>query len=379
MTEPRPRPSALRRFLPWALAIAAVSFVAWMMPVRDHCFDPRVPKSTHLAVTRTDDGGCVLHVPSGDVAYPAAECGQLKCEPGIVSTFAHARPDIVAALFGLYLLGVVFWAGRWRALLSFAGIDLPVGKVFRISVEAQAGGILLPGGIGGDALRIASVLSRPTRPGEERAPPSIVVASVLLDRAVGLSLIAAVAAVMGVVSGGVGAGPLVAALGAVPVAVVAGLAALRAAPARWIEAASAGRVGRALAPVFGYVRDPRAPRAIALAALFSLGVAAIQFVIIRGLVFSLGAVPLQEKWVYVGAAMAMIVSAIPALPGGWGTADATYVYFFGLAGLPASVALAVCLLFRLFWYLLGLIGAVVVLSRRGRSEAEPASNVAEAP
>ena len=45
--------------------------------------------------------------------------------------------------------------------------------------------------------------------------------------------------------------------------------------------------------------------------------------------------------------MAFVVSALPGLPGAWGTADATYVLFFGLAGLPAGIALAVCLSYRM--------------------------------
>jgi uncharacterized membrane protein YbhN (UPF0104 family) len=368
--SPSLRRVRIRRVLPWVLAVAAVSFVAWMMPVRDHCFDPRVPRSTHIAVSRSDDGACVLHIPSGDVPYAADECAQLKCEPGVVSTLGHARLTVLVGLFGLYLVGILAWAARWRALLAFAGIDLPLSKVCRISVEAQAGGILLPGGIGGDALRIASVLARPTRSGEMRAPASIVVASVLLDRGVGLALIAGVAALLGVVSGGVQGGPLLAALAVVPALVVLGLGSLRLASPGIIERLSRGKVGRALGPVLGYVRDPRAPRAIAMAALFSLGVAAVQFAVIRGLVFALGITPAHEQWVYVGAAMAFIVTAIPALHGGWGTADATYVYFFGLGGMAPGVALAVCLLFRLFWYALGIIGALLQVAGRGRENPE---------
>ncbi len=353
----------MRRALPWVLAVAALSFVAWMIPVRDRCWDPRAPHSTHVAVTRSD-AGCVLHIPSGDVPIDAAGCAELRCEPGLVSTFAHARLGVLAGLLALYAVGTLAWAARWRALLAFAGIDLSVVQVWRISIEAQAGGILLPGGLGGDALRIASVVARPTLPGETRSPPSIVVASVLLDRAVGLSLIAAVAALMGVVSGGVRAGPLVAVLAAIPIAVFVGLVILRQAPPSLIERLSKGRVGRVLGPVLGYVRDPRAPRAIATAAALSVVVAAVQFFVIRGLVFAVGAVPVEEKWVYVGAAMAFIVSALPTLPGAWGTADAAYVFFFGLGGIGSGVALAVCLLFRLFWYLSGVAGALLRVSRR---------------
>jgi uncharacterized membrane protein YbhN (UPF0104 family) len=331
--------------------------------VRDRCWDPRAPHSTRVSVTRTDSG-CVLHIPSGDVPIEAAACTELRCEPGIVSTFAHARLGVLAGLLAVYAFGTLAWAARWRALLAFAGIDLPIAKVWRISIEAQAGGILLPGGLGGDALRIASVVARPTIPGETRSPPAIVVASVLLDRAVGLSLIAGVAALMGVVSGGVQAGPLVAVLAAIPFAVVLGLVGLRRAPPSLIARLSKGRLGRTLGPVLAYVRDPRAPRAIATAAALSVVVAVVQFLVIRGLVFALGAVPAQEKWVYVGTAMAFIVSAIPALPGAWGTADAAYVFFFGLGGIAPGVALAVCLLFRLFWYLSGVVGALLRVVRR---------------
>ncbi len=402
MTRPAGSRFGIGRLLPWALAIAALAFVVWMIPIRDRCWDPGAPQSTRVAISRIetsslahvdapgishDDapnlahdeapgiapeggsgGGCVLHLRSGDVTIDARECARLTCEPGLVSTFAHARVGLLVALFGVYSLGTLAWAGRWRALLAYAGIDLSLWKVWRISVEAQAGGILLPGGIGGDALRVASVWARPTRAGEARSSASIVVASVLLDRAVGLAFIAGLAALLGVLSGGVAAGPLVAALGAIPIGVWLGLVVLRRAPIAWVARLSKGRGGSVIAPVLAYVRDPRAPRAIATAAALSVLVAAAQFAVIRGLVLALGGVPVEEKWVYVGAAMAFIVAAIPALPGAWGTADATYVFFFGLGGIAPGVALAVCLLFRLFWYILGVLGAILRLARRGGEE-----------
>lgn len=347
------------RALSWGVAVCALAFVVWVIPVRDRCWDPGARDSTRLAISR-EPSGCVLHVRTGDVRITTAACARLECEPGLASTLERTQPSMLGALLALYAIGTLAWAARWRVLLGFAGIDMPLGKVWRVSIEAQAGGILLPGGLGGDALRIASVLARPTRPGEPRAPPSIVVASVLLDRALGLSLIAALAAAIGVASGGLRAGPLVAALAAIPIGFVAALVLLQRPRTRgWIPSK---RLERWIAPVLAYMGDSRAPRAIAVAALFSLGVAATQFSVIRGLVFALGATPTSEKWVYVGTAMAFIVSAVPALPGGWGTADAAYVFFFGLAGLRPGVALAVCLIYRLFWYLSGALGAVLQLA-----------------
>ena len=112
-----------------------------------------------------------------------------------------------------------------------------------------------------------------------------------------------------------------------------------------------------------YLRDPRAPGAIARAAALSILVASVQFAVVRGLVFALGGDPTAEKWVYVGSAMVWIVAAVPALPGAWGTADAAWVFFLGLAGLPAGTALAVGLLHRLFWYVSGITGAVLYVAR----------------
>jgi uncharacterized protein (TIRG00374 family) len=154
-----------------------------------------------------------------------------------------------------------------------------------------------------------------------------------------------------------------------PPAFVAGLTVLRRAPLeRWTRLGGS-TIRRVLEPVLAYMRDPQAPRAIAVAAVLSVLVAGVQFGVVRGLVYALGGAPLQEKWVYVGTAMAFIVGAIPALPGGWGTADAAYVFFFGLAGLSPSVALAVCLLYRSFWYATGIVGAVLHVSR-GRAEGQ---------
>lgn len=358
MGAPKTKWRAAVRALSWIVAVLALAFVAWVIPVRDRCWDPRAPGSTRVSVSR-DDSGCLLHLQTGSVRIPSVECGRLECEPGLASVLAHVRPSLLSALLAIYAVGNLAWAARWRALLRFAGIDLPLMQVWRVSVEAQAGGVLLPGGIGGDALRIASILARPVRPGEPRAPASIVVASVLLDRAIGLSAIAGLAALLGFAFGGLGAGPLAVLLAAIPMAFLGCLAVLRQPAFRGFTWPPARRVERWLGPVLAYMRDPRAPRAIAIAWLLSIGVAAIQLGVIRGFVFALGGTPTQEKWVYVGTAMALIVAAVPALPGGWGTADAAYVFFFGLAGLQPGLALAACLLYRLFWYISAAVGALL--------------------
>jgi uncharacterized membrane protein YbhN (UPF0104 family) len=342
--------------------LAALSFVVWAVPVRDRCWDPHAPASTKVAVERQATG-CLLFLKTGEVHIDEAACRELRCEPGVASAVAHARIGWLIALFGLYVLGALAWAARWQALLGFAGVELRLAHVWRISTEAQAGGILLPGGVGGDALRVAGILALPARAGQARAPAAIVIASVLLDRAVGLSVLSAVAATLGFAWGGLRDATLAFVLAGIPTAVLAGLVVLRRVPLDRMRWLTEGRIGRVAAPVLEYVRDSRAPRAIARAALLSVVVACVQLAIIRGLVGALGGVPTAEKWVYVGSTMAFIVGAVPALPGGWGTTDAAYVFFLGLAGLGAGDALAVCLFYRLFWYLLGVAGAVLHVAR----------------
>ena len=350
--------------LRWGLALVALAFVAWVVPVRDHCWDPRSPASTRVSVSRETNGGsCVLHARTGDVGIDAAQCAKLTCEPGVASTIGHARWGVLSMLLILYALGTLAWAARWRALLGLTGIALSLGDVWRVSIEAQAGGVLLPGGIGGDALRIASVVARLPRGEGERSGLSIAVGSVLLDRAVGLAVVGATAALLAFAWGGAQAGLLANGLAVLPVAFVVCVVVVRRAPFHRVRWLIDGRVGRIARPLLEYVRDPGAPRALAVAAGFSALVACSQFLTIRGLVLALGGVPTVEKWVYIGTAMAFVVTALPTLPGGWGTADATYVLFFGLAGLAPGIALAVCLLYRSLWYCSAVVGAVLYVAR----------------
>ena len=161
------------------------------------------------------------------------------------------------------------------------------------------------------------------------------------------------------------------ALALVPLGMACGLALLR---TRWVAGRPwlrGGKLGARIKPLVDYVGDARAPGVIGRALLLSVVVSATQLLVVRGLIFALGGAPSAEKWVYVGTTVMFVVSALPALPGGWGTADAAFVFFMARAGLPAPTALAALLLFRAFWYSTGLIGAVLLLARRIGRTAPP--------
>jgi uncharacterized protein (TIRG00374 family) len=363
-----------KRLFAWLLAIAAGAFIAYVVPIRDRCVDPRVPTSTQVSVSRGAGGACVLHIASGDVTYPAAECAELKCEPGLASTLERVRAWMLAPLFAIYVVGSLAWALRWRMLLGLAGVRTSLWGVWRVTLQAQAAGVLLPGGIGGDALRIAWMVGRGAR-------SSIVVASVLLDRAIGLLTLASIAALFAFSQGSRAGSSVTQAatfLCAAPVGFVVGLVILRSkyvAEHHLIDPEAKGlrgRVSRVAQPVLAYLGDPKAPKAIGLGVLVSVFVTGIQLVVIRGLVAALGGAPTEESWIYVGSAMAFIVGIVPALPGGWGTADAAYVFFLGQAGLPRALALGVSLVYRLFWYVMALAGAAAYLTVGGRAKVDEA-------
>jgi uncharacterized protein (TIRG00374 family) len=255
------------------------------------------------------------------------------------------------------MVGTLAWAARWHALLRLADVDLTVPQAWRIILESQAGGVLLPGGVAGDALRVVSVVGR-------GAPTAIVVASILLDRAIGLSSLAALAASFAFVFDRMAAGPAAWVLAAIPLSTVSGIALLRVDAFRRHKLLEHRWLIGTVKPVLEYLGDPRATRAMLKALALSLLLSAVQLGILRGLCTALGTEPTVERWVYTGSAIAFIAAAIPALPGGWGTSDAAFVFFLARAGIGSATALGVSLLYRMYWYAAAALGAVLHVARR---------------
>lgn len=308
----------------WAIAIAALAFVVHVVPFRDRC---------------TESG----------------------CTDGLVTTFRRIHPVAVIALFLLYLASTFAWALRWRELLGLARVKVPVLATWRITLQAQAGGILLPGGVAGDALRVAYL--REHAPQAELAK---LAASILADRVVGLVTLALLATVAGIAAGPAAVGPALWLIAAIPVGAAVGIAIVRLPAVARLRFLNEGFVARFAKPMIEYANEPGGPRALARGFLFSLFVSAVQLALVRAFVAAFGSTPSSEGWVYAGGTLGAMVAALPATPGAWGTADAAYVYFLGKAGIAAPVAAAVCLLLRVFWYAVGLIGAVIALSRKSK-------------
>lgn len=317
-----PPASRLKKILPLVIAAAAMAFVIWQVPFRDRC---------------TDAG----------------------CTPGLLSTMRLIRADIAILTFVVSLFSTLVWAIRWRTLLGLANVEMSVWSAWRVTLEAQAGGVLLPGGVAGDALRIAYARDR----ARSASLPKIV-ASIFVDRVLGLVTLATLAAAAGFAFDPRGLGPALYFLAAIPIASAIGFAILRVPHVRKASIFSKGLAGRVVAPMLEYAADPRGLAVIGRSILLSLLVSALQLVVIRLFVLALGVTPEREGWVYVGSTLSFMVAALPLTPGSWGTADAAYVLFLGRAGIAAPVAAAVCLLYRVSWYACAVIGGALTILRR---------------
>jgi uncharacterized membrane protein YbhN (UPF0104 family) len=353
----------IRRSLLLLLALAAVAYVIRAVPIRDRCRDPSAASvdAPRIVVSRDDDG-CTLHRVEGDLRLARAACAGLDCEPGLGSTLARANVPLLGLLALVNFTGTLVWAWRWRALVQLAKLQMSLRSVWRVILESMGVALVSPAGIGGDAVRIGTMVGR-------GAPVATVVASVLLDRVLGLATIAALAALLSAAWGGADPGAMTVTLGAVPVGVAAVLFVLRRPTLARARLFERGFLSKTARPVLDYMAGDGAPRAIGLNLVGCFANGAIQLVVIRALLFALGATPTDERWVFLGYVLSIVVIALPGAPGGWGTGDAAFVYFLGRAGITPATGLAVSLLLRLFGYIPGPIGAVLLAFRGKEPDA----------
>jgi uncharacterized protein (TIRG00374 family) len=309
-----------RRIFSWGLALVALAFVVYVVPLRDHCD------------------------------------AQNRCEPGVLAIVGRSNAPLLGALFAAYMASTAIWSARWRRLLVMAGVRPTLAWVWRVTLQSVAASVILPGGFGGDALRVAAALG-------VGAPAPVAVGSVLFDRAIGLATLAALGALAGVTLRGSTSVALVFVLACVPVGFAVGVLVLRSEvvrSSRWLDR---GLLAKSMKPMVAYLSAPKAGRSLIGGVLLSLVVSATQLGINRGLIAAVGATPSSEPAVFIGMTIVFTTAVLPLLPGGWGTVDAAYVYFLGRAGIAAPIALAVCLLYRTFWYLSATVGALALFAR----------------
>jgi glycosyltransferase 2 family protein len=286
----------------------------------------------------------------------------------VAAQLASANLWYVLAALALYEVAIVVNGVKWQILLRAQGVRVPFGPVLQFLFTGFFFNNFLPANVGGDVIR-GYGLARYT----DRTADAAV--SVVVDRIVGLMAYmstAAVAAIVAVNLTGKHALQRVEWLAIAALVALAGLFAvllsrrLRALISRLFR----WRLLAALAPFWERVStafDAYRFRYGALALAF--GVALVGIVCTSFVIWCLsqamgGLMPLPA--IFLFNPLIALVLMVPISVGGIGVSQTAYPFFFGLAGVPATHALAVSLLMQAVAIVGSLPGGVFWLRGRRR-------------
>jgi hypothetical protein len=270
----------------------------------------------------------------------------------------------LAVAWGLFILGVVVRAVRWRVLLQALGLRRPLGELVYWYFVGGFFNVILPTGFGGDAVRAAELAQDTGRLGPA-------VNSVIVDRYLGLIVLLA----MGLVAWVVAPAAAPAAMFWLTAALFAGgLLAAWLLRRRWwaqwgqrtdifgktVRLLRLPQLSEAVAPYDRFTIS----RGLGISLLFNLLQIGWVVAIAQGLGLNL---PLAVYLVFVP--LTAVALLLPAF-GGLGVRELTYVGLFGSIGVPRATALALSLGVYSITVATGLLGGILYLAgglQRARS------------
>jgi uncharacterized protein (TIRG00374 family) len=261
---------------------------------------------------------------------------------GVQNIAAHIRkmdPWYFLASCLVYVLIILLTSVRWGLLLGGAH---RTGKLFSLCLIGSFFNHLLPGAVGGDAVKIYYLFRETKDTGK-------IIASVFMDRYIGYS---------GLLSIGLAAG-------------LAAFGELSAAGIQWVTPLLFGafllgslvvlgaRIGRRFSSVanfYDYVHDTLRDRpVVAKAYAVSLAVQSLMVFSVYLIARSIGQhLPLATLFVFVP--IILTVMAIPISISGLGIRESAFVMLFGLSGIPAEVSTTISFLWFLSMAAASLIG-----------------------
>ena len=314
------------------------------------------------AVTAALDSGGRMTVTRGD---------QFGWMPGMPRVFRglELKALLIAGL--LMLGGILFTSTRWWRLLAAAECPTTWLMALRLNVLGFFFNIVIPGLTGGDVVK--AVMAAKEHP--ERKAAAVV--SILVDRLLGLYVLAAVAAVVVFKLWDQMAEIRVPVILAVAAGAVGTLVYISRPLRRLVhfdalvaKLPGGGAVKKLDEAVLIYSDHPAD---VAWALLLSLGNHTCVFGAIYLLARSFGA----DLTVFEGFAVVAIgntVSSLPIAPGGWGVGEAVYGYLFEMLGSSRTLGLATSITFRLALMAIGLFGGLLLLLPGGREVLDEAQS-----
>jgi uncharacterized protein (TIRG00374 family) len=294
-----------------------------------------------------------------------------KSDPrAVLETARGAAWRPIAAACLLVLVDRALMAYRWVALLGTIdrGSRPPLTDVIRIFFVSSFVGTFLPASIGGDAVRAYSLAKL-------NVDGSDAVASVFMDRMLGVASIFVMAvAGLTVAPGLVANETIVAALGITAAACAVTLLVIFSRRTAVLAAGSIARLparlerpgGRMLESIRRYSRHQAR-----LANVLACSIA-VQFIrVLQAYFLGVGlgiALPLTAYIAFIP--LILLVMLLPVTFNGIGTSQAAFVWFFTRAGVPAPPAFALSVLFVALGIIGNLPGGILyALGRRERTGA----------
>lgn len=274
------------------------------------------------------------------------------------------------ALPAVLLAGLAYplQAWRWHVLLRAQGLDLPARWVHRVFWIAQFYNSFLPGGVAGDAVRLAQLWhAHPER-------KAAAAASLVADRLLGLGALFALAALALGLHAGRGDSPaglealLAGSVAAFALLLGAGWSATR---TRWWQSLTSRLLGpdRATSLHDAAVALGREHGALALASGLSVAVWLLDFAAVWLLAQSVG-LPASPLTMTAAAAAAYVAAALPISIGGHGVREGALVATLGLLGVTQGPKHLLALAFWTVSVGWSLVGGIVQLLPSPASRAE---------
>ncbi len=261
----------------------------------------------------------------------------------------------LAVAWGLFLLGVVVRAMRWRVLLDALGVHRPLRELTSWYFVGSFFNVILPTGFGGDAVRAAELSQDTGRPGP-------VVNSVVVDRYLGIMVLLAMGLIAGILRPGTASPGIFAFTAAL---FIGGLLAAWLLRRSWW--ASLARRENLLGKAVRMLRLPALAEAFAPYDRRSIGrglAASLVFNLLQigwnvAIGWGLGLrLPLSVYFVFVP--LTAVALLLPAF-GGLGVRELSYVGLFAGAGVPQAIALALSLGIYIITVATGLVGGAIYL------------------
>jgi hypothetical protein len=271
----------------------------------------------------------------------------------LAGVVARIHAATAALVLLVYLSGQLVSATRWHGICRSAGLERPLAGLIRVYFGAMFFNLFAPATFGGDTMRVYAL----ARGGGSRARA---LATVIMDRVVGLVVLLLIPAAAMAAFGAFGwptmiawLAPLIAA-GLVVAPLLAAGPAAGVLPSRWRE--------RLLGPGLDLWRSPRV---WLRAALWSLLLHAHQLVAAMLLGSALG-IDAPWRYYFVFHPLVIVFGALPMSFSGFGIREVGYVWALAeLQGVDQASALAFGLCWSTLLVCASLVGGIVVLTGGG--------------